>query len=94
MVGNNSSGTTSIKYGVTRDKVVALKTILSDGSTAAFHAISDAEFSQKRKLENLEGEIYNQIADLFQPETVQQEIKRNSQNLKYTAETPVMPSIN
>jgi FAD/FMN-containing dehydrogenase/Fe-S oxidoreductase len=76
MVGNNSSGTTSIKYGVTRDKVVALKTILSDGSTAAFHAISDAEFSQKRKLENLEGEIYNQIADLFQPETVQQEIKK------------------
>jgi hypothetical protein len=32
MVGNNSSGTTSIKYGVTRDKVLALKTVLSDGS--------------------------------------------------------------
>ena len=32
MVGNNSSGTTSIQYGVTRDKVVSLKTILSDGS--------------------------------------------------------------
>ncbi len=31
MVGNNSSGTTSIKYGVTRDKVLALKTVLSDG---------------------------------------------------------------
>ncbi len=28
MVGNNSSGTTSIKYGVTRDKVLSLKTIL------------------------------------------------------------------
>ena len=32
MVGNNSSGTTSIKYGVTRDKVIELKTILTDGS--------------------------------------------------------------
>src|SRR5690606_32073373 len=28
MVGNNSSGTTSIRYGVTRDKVLQLKTIL------------------------------------------------------------------
>ena len=34
MVGNNSSGTTSIKYGVTRDKVINLCTILSDGSKA------------------------------------------------------------
>ncbi len=32
MVGNNSSGTTSIQYGVTREKVLSLKTILSDGS--------------------------------------------------------------
>ena len=32
MVGNNSSGTTSIQYGVTRDKVLTLDCILSDGS--------------------------------------------------------------
>ena len=36
MVGNNSSGTTSIKYGVTRDKVVEMHTILSDGTEAIF----------------------------------------------------------
>lgn len=36
MVGNNSSGTTSIKYGVTRDHVLELETILSDGSAATF----------------------------------------------------------
>ena len=34
MVGNNSSGSTSIQYGVTRDKVLSLKTLLSDGSEA------------------------------------------------------------
>lgn len=34
MVGNNSSGTTSIAYGVTRDKVVGLKVVLSDGTLA------------------------------------------------------------
>jgi FAD/FMN-containing dehydrogenase len=36
MVGNNSSGTTSIQYGVTRDKVISMQTILSDGSDAFF----------------------------------------------------------
>ncbi len=36
MVGNNSSGTTSIRYGVTRDKIVAIKAILSDGSLTVF----------------------------------------------------------
>ena len=39
MVGNNSSGTTSIQYGVTRDKVLEMHTILSDGSEVVFGAI-------------------------------------------------------
>ncbi|MDR6301627.1 FAD-binding and (Fe-S)-binding domain-containing protein [Mesonia maritima] len=38
MVGNNSSGTTSIKYGVTRDKVLGLECILSDASQVHFSA--------------------------------------------------------
>ena len=61
MVGNNSSGTTSIKYGTTRDKVVSMKVLLSDGSEAVFGEISSEEFQQKLKLENLEGEIYRKI---------------------------------
>ncbi|MGA1341074.1 MAG: FAD-binding oxidoreductase, partial [Flavobacteriaceae bacterium] len=40
MVGNNSSGTTSIKYGVTRDKVVSLDVLLSDGSTARINEVT------------------------------------------------------
>ena len=47
MVGNNSSGTTSIKYGVTRDKVLALKTVLSNGEEVSFSAISEATLQQK-----------------------------------------------
>ena len=47
MVGNNSSGTTSIQYGVTRDKIVSMKTILSDGSEAEFKAISREVFQEK-----------------------------------------------
>lgn len=61
MVGNNSSGTTSIKYGVTRDKVVALNTVLSDGSEVIFKALSTKAFNNKLKLETLEGQIYRQI---------------------------------
>tara|TARA_R110002049_G_scaffold47596_3_gene137342 strand:+ start:89404 stop:92316 length:2913 start_codon:yes stop_codon:yes gene_type:complete len=61
MVGNNSSGTTSIQYGVTRDKVVSLKTILSDGSEAEFKAVSPDEFKMKSSLDSFESSIYNNI---------------------------------
>ena len=49
MVGNNSSGTTSIKYGVTRDKVLSLKTLLSDGSETLFEELTSTEFNDKNK---------------------------------------------
>ena len=77
MVGNNSSGTTSIKYGVTRDKVVKLKTILSDGSEAMFKPISENEFYQKTKLNSLEGLIYKTIHDELKLPEVQQNIKNS-----------------
>ena len=47
MVGNNSSGTTSIQYGVTRDKVLELQTILSDGSDVIFNEINLETFQNK-----------------------------------------------
>ncbi len=61
MVGNNSSGTTSIQYGVTRDKVLELKTVLHDGSTALFHELSKEEFLDKTKEDTVEGNIYKNI---------------------------------
>jgi hypothetical protein len=48
MVGNNSSGTTSIRYGA-RDKIVEIKAILSDGSAAVFADLSPAEFMQAKR---------------------------------------------
>lgn len=74
MVGNNSSGTTSIKYGVTRDKVLQLKTLLSDGSEAVFSEISSEEFSDKLKLESKEGELYRGIFETLKPEEVRRNI--------------------
>ncbi|WP_411895185.1 FAD-binding and (Fe-S)-binding domain-containing protein [Winogradskyella sp. A2] len=74
MVGNNSSGTTSIQYGVTRDKIVSLKTILSDGSEVLFGSLSNKEFEDKIKLNSLEGAIYNTIYNNLKQEDVQHEI--------------------
>lgn len=77
MVGNNSSGTTSIQYGVTRDKVLSLKTVLSDGSEAEFSNLSVEEFQQKLKLKNLEGHIYKTIYEELKPVAVQNQIQDN-----------------
>jgi FAD/FMN-containing dehydrogenase len=49
MVGNNSSGTTSIRYGVTRDKIIQMKTILSDGSAVVFNELTSEDFIEKTK---------------------------------------------
>ncbi|MBU2973179.1 FAD-binding and (Fe-S)-binding domain-containing protein [Zobellia sp. B3R18] len=74
MVGNNSSGTTSIKYGITREKIVSLKTILSDGSEVEFKALTTSEFEEKRSLNTLEGTIYREIYKELSPNEVQERI--------------------
>ena len=56
MVGNNSCGAHSLIYGSTRDHIISVKAILSDGSTAEFGPISNKEFISKCKgnfLENI-----------------------------------------
>ncbi|WP_194767649.1 FAD-binding and (Fe-S)-binding domain-containing protein [Tamlana sp. I1] len=77
MVGNNSSGTTSIQYGVTRDKVVALKTILSNGDEAVFSDLTPNQFKEKLALQSLEGTIYNTIYNELQSDTVKKQIHDN-----------------
>ncbi len=76
MVGNNSSGSTSIKYGVTRDKVLELKTILSDGSEAVFNSVSKEEFDLKQQGNSLENNIYKTIYNELSSEEVQLEINK------------------
>uniref|UniRef100_UPI004047D088 FAD-binding and (Fe-S)-binding domain-containing protein n=1 Tax=Polaribacter sp. TaxID=1920175 RepID=UPI004047D088 len=75
MVGNNSSGSTSIRYGVTRDKVIALKTVLSDGTLAEFSEINSDEFIKKSQENSLEGSIYASIYNELIYDSVQAEIK-------------------
>ncbi len=74
MVGNNSCGTTSIKYGVTRDKIIEVKTILSDGSEAIFNELNFSEFNQKKIGNSLESAIYNSLFNELSNNEIQQEI--------------------
>ena len=76
MVGNNSSGTTSIKYGVTRDKVIELKTILSDGYEVVFNNLKSEEFLLKMNGDTLESSIYKTIYDELNNVENQLEIKK------------------
>ena len=75
MVGNNSSGSTSIRYGVTRDKVLSIDAILSDGTIATFSEITSQEFINKTKENSFEGKIYKSIFDELSVKATQQEIK-------------------
>ena len=64
MVGNNSAGTRSIKYGKTVDQVVALTVMLSDGTVTEFRELSLEELASKRAGSGLEGDIYRTVHDV------------------------------
>lgn len=76
MVGNNSSGTSSIKYGVTRDKVLEMEVLLADGTKAVLGEISAEEFFAKAKEKSAVGNIYRGLYELLKEEVVQHEIRR------------------
>lgn len=65
MIGNNSSGSFSIKYGSTREQLESIDVVLSDGSETILKPLSREELEEKRKLDTLEGSIYNQMIDLL-----------------------------
>lgn len=75
MVGNNSSGTTSIQYGVTRDKVMALEVLLSDGSLVQLEDLDKEAWSVKCQQTDLEGEIYALLDQHLSQAAVQQAIQ-------------------
>ncbi|MGG8495620.1 FAD-binding and (Fe-S)-binding domain-containing protein [Tenacibaculum sp. TC6] len=76
MVGNNSSGSTSIRYGVTRNKVIAIEGLLSDGSEVTFSEITSQEFKQKKAENSLEGTIYKAIYNELSQKEIQEEIQK------------------
>lgn len=74
MVGNNSCGSHSLIYGSTREHLLELECILSDGSCVTFKDLTKQEFEDKCKLKTLEGDIYRHIYSLLSDDYVVSEI--------------------
>ena len=76
MVGNNSCGSNSIVYRSTREHLLEVNALLSDGSEAIFKAISIDEFHEKCEGENLEANIYKTVRSLLSNYDNQVEIRK------------------
>ena len=75
MVGNNSCGSNSVVYRSTREHLLEIKAILSDGSEAEFKTLGLDEFHQKCEGETLEAQIYKTTRSLLSNFDTQQEIR-------------------
>ncbi len=66
MIGNNSAGSQSVRYGMTIDHVLALDVVLSDASRSRFGPLTDQErFSRAASL-TLDGAICRELPRLAQ----------------------------
>lgn len=77
MVGNNSCGSHSIIYGSTREHLLEVKALLSDGSEVVFSSLSTAEFKKKGQSPNpLEAKLYRHIDRILSDSANRQEIEK------------------
>lgn len=75
MVGNNSCGSHSLIYGSTRDHLLSVKMLLSDGSEVEFKPISKIELEEKLNLQTIEGNIYRKLDSILSSEENRKEIE-------------------
>jgi FAD/FMN-containing dehydrogenase/Fe-S oxidoreductase len=64
MIGNNSAGSGSVRYGMTIDHVRALEVVLADASRATFAPVDEAERARRAAAESLEGRLYRELPAL------------------------------
>jgi FAD/FMN-containing dehydrogenase/Fe-S oxidoreductase len=76
MVGNNSCGSNSVVYRSTREHLLEVNALLSDGSEAVFKALSIDEFHEKCEGNDLEANIYKTIRSLLSNYDNQVEIRK------------------
>ena len=65
MVGNNACGANSVVYGSTREHLVLLRAVMSDGSIAEFGSLSPVEFAAKCSGDTLEATVYRETNKLL-----------------------------
>ncbi|MDX1523334.1 MAG: FAD-binding oxidoreductase, partial [Anaerolineae bacterium] len=68
IVGNNSTGSHSILYGMTADHILETTVILSDGTPTIFKPLEAETVEQYKQRSGLEGKIYRRIQHLSQSE--------------------------
>ncbi|PUZ19794.1 Fe-S oxidoreductase [Chitinophaga costaii] len=77
MVGNNSCGSNSVVYGSTRDHLLEVKALLSDGSEVTFGALSLDDFEAKCEAPpSLETTLYRETRRLLGNHATQAEIRQ------------------
>ena len=76
MVGNNSCGSNSIVYRSTREHLLGVKALLSDGSEAEFKALNIDEFHTKCEGDKLEAKIYKTVRSLLSNYESQVQIRK------------------
>jgi FAD/FMN-containing dehydrogenase/Fe-S oxidoreductase len=75
MVGNNSCGSNSVVYRSTREHLLEVKALLSDGSEAHFKALDIDEFHLKCEGTTLEAAIYRTVRRLLSNQDNAEEIR-------------------
>ncbi len=76
MVGNNSCGSNSIVYRSTREHLLEVKALLSDGSEAEFKILDIEDFHRKCEGATLEANIYKTIRSILSNYDNQVQIKK------------------
>ncbi len=78
MVGNNSAGEKTLKYGKMEDYVKELKVVFKDGNEYTVKPLTRNELDIKLAQRNVEGEVYRSLFDL---------IKKNEELIKKSKPT-------
>src|SRR5450432_1778639 len=76
MVGNNSCGSNSVVYRSTREHLLEVKALLSDGAEAVFKTMNTDQFHNKCEGNTLEAGIYKKIRQLLSNYENQLEIRK------------------
>jgi FAD/FMN-containing dehydrogenase/Fe-S oxidoreductase len=75
MVGNNSCGSNSIVYRSTREHLLEIHALLSDGTATVFRSLSLEEFHAKCEGDKLEARIYRSLRSMLSNVGNQEEIR-------------------
>ena len=76
MIGNNSCGAHSILFGSTRDHLLEVNALLSNGEEVIFDALTKDAFEDKCLINGMEGIIYRNIKEILGDTAHQQEIRK------------------